>query len=113
MHIEHETSDRHCRIAAIINELVPVLIAQLARVHAEGMEQILRMARRKSAFVERLLQSPCFLACARVADETVFKPIEQLELFLSAQRSMIGDVICRPDKVIECQDDVTVARMNE
>ena len=56
MDVEHETPDRHRRIAAIMNEIVPILVAQLGHVHAERGEQILRVARRKSALGERVAQ---------------------------------------------------------
>jgi hypothetical protein len=45
MHVEHEAADRHGRIAAVVHQLVEVAVAQLADVHAEGVEQILRVLR--------------------------------------------------------------------
>ena len=49
MDIEHEAADRHRRIGAIVNQIVPIPIAALGDVHAKGRQQVLRMARRKIA----------------------------------------------------------------
>ena len=43
MHIQHEAAHRHRRIAAIIDQIVPIAIAQLGDVAAEGFQQIQRM----------------------------------------------------------------------
>ena len=45
MHVEHEAADRHRRIAAIVDQLVPVRVAVLGDVLAERLEQILRVLR--------------------------------------------------------------------
>ena len=34
MHVEHEAPDRHGRIAAIVDQIVPVAVAQLGHIHA-------------------------------------------------------------------------------
>ena len=69
MHIEHEAADRHRRVAAIMNEIVPVRVAQLGHVHAERGEQILRVARRKPALGERVAQPHGFAIVAALAEQ--------------------------------------------
>ena len=65
MHIEHEAADRHRRIAAVVDEVVPVPVAQLGHVHAERGEQVLRVARRQAALGERVAQPHGFRDCRR------------------------------------------------
>ncbi len=43
MHIQHETPHRHGGIAAIIDQLVPIAIAQLGDVAAESFQKIQRV----------------------------------------------------------------------
>ena len=43
MHIEHKAAHGHRRVAAIIDQLVPVGVAQFCDVPAEGLEQIERV----------------------------------------------------------------------
>src|SRR3954451_23068403 len=57
MDVEHEPSDWHRRVRAVMNELVPVLVAKLCHVHPERDQQAPRMARRKAARGERLAQN--------------------------------------------------------
>ena len=40
VNVQHEAPDRHRRIAAVIDEIVPVLIAKLRHVAAEGGHEI-------------------------------------------------------------------------
>ena len=80
VHIEHEAPDRHRRVAAIVNEIVPVLVAQLGHVHAERDEQVLRVARRQAALGERVAQPHGFRIVVALPEQIRFQPVELLEL---------------------------------
>ena len=53
MDVEHEPPDRHRRIPAIVDHLVPVLIPQLGHIHPERGQDIERMARRHRTLRQR------------------------------------------------------------
>ena len=113
MHIEHEAPDRHRRVAAIVDQVVPVAVAQLGRVHAERGKQVLGVARRKAVRRQRVAQ-PCGDRLAlRLAGEAVLQPIDERELLGRRQRRMIGDVVGDADEFVERQDGRAMARMNE
>jgi len=40
MDVEHESSDRHRRVAAIMNDFVPILVTKLGHIHPERGQKI-------------------------------------------------------------------------
>ena len=94
MHVEHEAADRHGGVAAIVHQLVPVAIAQLGDVQAEGLEQVLRVLRRQAAArpAPRAARTPSGSA-SLLPEQRRLQAVEQLELF--ARRQASGDRRCR------------------
>src|SRR5262249_4626844 len=99
--------------AAIVNEIFPVLVAQLGYVHSERGEQVEGMARRHAAFSERRAQCDRLLLALALAGEFRLEQIEISELVGRRQRRMIGDVVGGPDKIVERENEPPVPRVNE
>ena len=58
VHVQHEAADRRRRIAAVVHQVVPVVVAQLAHIATEGLQQIERMPRATDhAQIQGLAQS--------------------------------------------------------
>ena len=93
MDVEHEAADRHRRIAAIFDQLVPVAVAQLGHVHAERREQVLGVARRQLALLERGAQPPRRGFAVGAAEKAGFERVEMGELLGRARAS--DDRRCR------------------
>ena len=104
MHVEHEAADRHRRIAAIVDQFVPVGVALLGDVLPERGQQILRMARRQRALGQRSAQRDGFAARRRSRRAGSPPAVEQRELFALAERRVIGDVVGRPHEFVEGED---------
>ena len=77
VHVEHEAADRHRRVAAIVNDVVPVLVAQLGHVHPERDQHVERVARRHPALGQRVAQADRFRLAVALAEQ--FR-LEQVEL---------------------------------
>ena len=113
VNVEHEPPDRHGRIAAIVNELVPVRVAKLADVHPEGGQQVERMARRHRTFRQRPPQIDGFRLAVALAEQLSLEQIEVSELGFRIQRRMIGDVVRGTDKIVESQDHRPMTRVDD
>ena len=74
--VEHEAADRHRRIAAIVDHLVPVLVAKLGDVHPEGDQHIERVARRHRALGQRVAQTDGLRLAVALAEQFRFEQIE-------------------------------------
>ena len=112
--VEHEASDRHRRIAAIMDHFVPVLVAKLGHVHPERDQDIERMARRHRTLRQRAPQIDGLGLAVALAQQFGFEQIEIGELVAArASVGMIGDVVGGPDEIVERQDQRPVARMND
>jgi hypothetical protein len=111
--VEHVAPDRHGGVGAVADQVVPITVAQLGHVHAEGGEQILRMARRELA--RRQLRAQCDRDRIVVvpAEQRRFELIHQCELFRRRQRGMVGNIVGGAHEFVEGEDRRAVARMNE
>jgi hypothetical protein len=96
-----------------VNEIVPVLVAQLGHVHPERSKQVERMARRHAAFRKRGTQRDRLLLAVALAGEFRLEQIEIGELVCRGQRRMIGDVVGGPDEIVERKNQRPVPRVNE
>ena len=96
-----------------MHEVVPVAVAQLGRVELEGGEEVLGVTRRQAALGERCAQAHGDLVVVVAADQARFEPIEHRQLVGRGERRMIGDIVGGADEIIERQDHLAVARMNQ
>ncbi len=113
MHVEHEAADRHRRIAAIVDQVVPIAVAELGDVEPERGEQILGVARRQLALVELRPQRDADRIVVAAAEQGRLQPVEQRELLRRRQRGMVGDVVGGAHEIVEREDRRAVARMDE
>ena len=113
MDVEHEAADRHRRIAAIMDHLVPVLVAKLRHVHPERDQDVERMARRHRTLRQRAPQIDGLGLAVAAAQQFGFEQIEIAELVAVAERRMIGDVVGGSDEIVERQNQRPVARMDD
>ena len=113
MDIADKAADRHGRERAIRDEIVPVAVTQLGDVELECREQILRMFWRQTALGQRGAQPHRHGIVVVRADEAAIEAIEQSELLGRRKRRMIGDIVGGAHEIVERQDRLAVARMNE
>ena len=113
MHIEHKAPDRHRRKAAIVDEIVPILVTQLGHVHPECGEQVLRVARRQSALGKRMAQAHGFGIVVALPQQIRLQPVELHELVFRLQARMIRDIVGNADELVECEDDAAMARVDQ
>ena len=113
MDVKHEAPDRHRRIAAIMDHLVPVLVAELADVHPERDQDVERMARRHRTLCQRAPQIHCLGLAVALAEQFRFEQIEISELVGCGQRRVVGDVVGGSDEIVERKDQRPVARMDD
>jgi hypothetical protein len=111
--VEDEAADRHRRVAAVMREFVPVLVARLVRVHPERVEEFQRVARRQPALGERAAQRGGFRIVGTLAGQRVGEAVEERDLLLRRQAGIVGDVVAGPDEVVEVEDRAAVARMDQ
>ena len=111
MNIEHEAPDRHGRISAIVDHLVPVLVTKLGHVHAESDENVQSMAWRHRALRQRVPKPDCLRLAIALAQQFGFEQVEITKLLALAERAMIGDIVGGSDEIVERQDQSAVARM--
>ena len=113
VHVAYEASHRHGGIAAVVHQVVPVLVAQLGHVQPERGQQILRMARRQPARGERVAQAHRFAVVVAVAEQIRFQPIELCELVFRLQARMVRNVIGNAHELVEREDDAAMARIDQ
>ena len=113
VHVADETTHRHRRQRTITDEIVPIAITQFGHVEPERGEQILRMARRKASRSKCVAQLDRDRIFVVAADKASLETIEQAKLLVRRKCSVIGDIVSGADKIIECQDHLAMARMNE
>ncbi len=113
MDVEHEAADRHRRIAAIMNDLVPILVAQLGHVHAERDQHVERMTRRHAAFGERAAQADGLGLGVALAEQLRLEQVEIGKLLVGRERCVVGDVVGGADEVVIRQDQGAMTRMND
>ena len=113
MDVEHEAADRHRRVAAIVDHVVPVLVAQLGHVHAECNQHVERVARWHRALGKRAAQIDRFLLGIAPAEQFLLEQVEIAQLLLRRQVCVVGDVVGGADEVVEGQNQRAVTRMND
>src|SRR5262249_46746909 len=113
MDVQDKAADRHRRIAAIVDELVPSLVAEFGHIHPERRQQVQRMARRHAAFGKRATQADRFLLAVALAKQLSFEQVEIGKLVGRAKCCVIGDVVGGPDKVVERKNHSPVPRMDQ
>jgi hypothetical protein len=96
-----------------VDEIVPVAVAPLGDIHAEGGEQVLGVARRQAALGEGGAQRQGLGGGLAAAEQGLLQAIEPRELVGFGKRGVVGDVVGRPGEAIERQDGAAVARMDE
>ena len=110
MDVEDEAADRHGREGAIIHEVVPIGIAMLGHVEAEGAQQIERMARRQAAEHQRVAQRHAGGLAVLAPQQRALQPVDQGQLLSGRQARMIGHVIGGAHEAVEGEDDRPVMR---
>ncbi len=113
MDIQDEASDRHRRITAIIDEIVPVRITQLGDVAAEGFEKIEGMLRREVAFGLNGAERDTLGDRIALAHQRPAEILEQRKLPVGRRGLMIGDIVGRTHEIVESHDGRTMARRNQ
>ena len=113
MHVADKAADRHGRIGAVSDQIIPVAIAQLGDVEPERGQQILGVARRQPALRELFAQRHGLGIAIAGAVEIGLELIEQGEFLVGLELGVVGDVVRRAHEVIEGEDRRAVARMDE
>jgi hypothetical protein len=96
-----------------MNDVVPVLVAQLGDVHPERDQHVERVARRHRALGQSAAQADRLRLGVALAQQFRLEQVEIAQLLVRAERRVIGDVVGRPDEIIEAQDQRPVTRMND
>ena len=114
VHVEHEAADRHGRIRAIVDQLVPVGVAKLGDVLPERVQQILRVPRRQAAALAASRAAPRPSGSSPPsAQQARFEAIEPRELLVSAKRRVIGDIVGDADEFVERENDRPVPALDQ
>ncbi len=102
MKIEHMASDGGRRVAAILQEIVPVAVAALGRVLGEGPEHVMAMPRRHADLVQALPHGKGGGRFrARRAVEDGAHASEAFHLLLRRKRRVVGDVVGLAGEAVE------------
>ena len=96
-----------------MDHLVPVLVAQLADVHAERDQDVEGVARRHCAFRQRMAEADRFFLGIALSEQFRLEQVEIAELLLGRQFRVIGDIVGGADEVIEGKNQRAVARMDD
>jgi len=114
VNVADEAPDGHRRIAAIVDEIVPVPIAQLGHVALERRNQVARMLRIEAA------RAACVAQAARdrrirfgLSDQRAVERVQEIELFLRAERGMIGNIVGGANEIIKGEDRRAMARRDQ
>jgi hypothetical protein len=113
VHVEHEAADRHRRIAAIADQVVPVGVAVLGDILAKRRQQVLRVLRGKVAFRQRRAQRHARGIVLIVAEQAAFEAVEMRELVGLRQRRMVGDVVGDAHELVERKDRAAMRRRDQ
>ncbi len=113
MDVEHEASDRHRRITAVMDELVPVRVAKLGDVHLERGQEIERVTRRHCTVRERLPERHGFRLAVSLAEQFGLEQIEMGKLLVRTECRVVGDVVGGADKIVERHNHRPVARVED
>ena len=84
-----------------MDDLVPVLVAQLGHVHPERDEHVERVARRHAAFGQRVPQADGLGLGIAPAEQFRLEQVEISELLVRRQRRVVGDVVGGADEIVD------------
>src|SRR4051812_49053550 len=96
-----------------MDDLVPILVAQLGHVHAERDEHVERVARRHTAFGQCVPQADGLGLGVAFAEQFRLEQVEISELLVRRQRGVVGDVVGGANEIVIRQDQRAMARMND
>jgi hypothetical protein len=113
MDVEHEAADRHGRIPAIMNYLVPVLVTKFCHIHPERDEDIERVTGRHRTLRQRAAKIDGLGLAVAASQQLRLEQVEQSELLARFERGVIGDVVGGTHKIVERKDQRPVTRMND
>ena len=113
MHVEDETSDRHGRIRAVADKIVPVAVTQFRHVHSKRRQQILRVPRRQLTRRKLRAQGDANRIVVVLPEQSCFQPVEEGELFRRGERRMVGDIVGGTHEFVEREDRCAMARVND
>src|SRR6478752_4067741 len=113
MYVEHEASNRHGRVCAVADQIVPIAVAQLGHIHAERGEQVLCVARGELTGAELRAQGDTDAVLIAPAEQCRLEPVKQRELILRRKVGMVRDIVRSADEFVECEDRRAMARMNQ
>ena len=96
-----------------MHELVEIRVALLGRVHAEGMQQVERVAGRKPALGERRPKRPRGGNVILLAEKRSLEPVEAGELLVRAQHGTVGNVVGAAHESVKGEDHRPVPARNK
>src|SRR6185437_6353362 len=113
MHVENEASDRHRRIAAIVDQLGPRVVAGLRHILAKSPEKIERVLRGNA----RALQLPAKRQSVRsgigLAEESVFERRKKCELCGLIEMRMNRSIVRGTREAIERKNGCAITGRND
>src|SRR5260370_11375558 len=113
VNVEDKTANRHRRISAVFDQLVPSPVAQLGDIHAERREQILGVAWRQVPVFECSTQSLRHRFALDMAEKAGLKRVKMGKFLVRLERRMIGDVVSGADEFIEGQNGGAMLRFDQ
>ena len=114
VHVEHEAPDRHGRVAAVVDQVVPVArSAAWSRPCGTRSSRSCAWRGGSAALGERARSRTASGIVVAAAEQVRFQPVEQRELLVGRERRMIGDVVGDAHEFVEGQDDAAMARVDE
>jgi hypothetical protein len=112
VHVEHKAADRHCRTRTIVDQILPIGVAEFGCVLPECAQQILCVARGQTPAVQNRVQAQAFRLVA-VAEQARFKTIQPYNFFGAVKLRMIRNVVGNADEFVKCQNDRPVTPLDE
>ena len=113
MHVENEASDRGRGIAAIVHQIVPVLVAVLGYIPTKRGQKIEPMLRAQLFLREDRAKRQCVRRAVRRAHQGRRQFVEPAELFLCQHARMVRDVVRGARKAIEGENCRAVPRRDD
>ena len=111
--VENVAPDRHCRIAAIVDQVVPAGVAKLGHVKPERLEQVERVARGEARLRERPTQRDADAFIVALPEQRGFEAIEPEKLLFPREIGMVGDVVGGPHEFVKGQNRRAMPRLDQ
>ena len=111
--VENEAPDRHGRIGAVTDQVVPIAIAQFGGVGAECGEQVLGVAWREITGGERVSQGRCLGTRVLLPQQAGFQAIEPRNLFRCGQDRAVRHVVGGAHEAIERENGRAMPRRDQ